>query len=257
MRAKFSDRFFVFGLGVKPSEVVDINLRSCPEWLYFTYGAMIAGIIPVGISFTYADGSDVVATMQRLKTCALLLVDPGVENENWKVLEKLVDTYSSDGSVESRQMPYLRYLISHEKGTSVMTNVRTFKSLLEDDVNEIVIKPIQDDATMFLFQTSGSTGTPKLVAVKHTTMLSYKALWSSITQYSKYFNDRPFTWAGGFPTEPIFGGTRVTISGFFAHTVSRFEAVVKAIASERCTKMFALPPIVHEMIQKKVRTLNT
>jgi len=213
---------------------------------------MIAGIIPVGISFTYADGSDVVATMQRLQTCSLLLVDPGEENENWKVLEKLVDTYSSDGSVRSKQMPYLRYLIGHEKDTSVMKGVRTLTSLLEDDVDGIAIEAMPNDPITFLFQTSGSTGTPKLIAIKQKTTLLYKALSTSQTHPSKFFNDRPFTWSGGFPSEPIFGGTRVTFTGFSAHGVGRFEAIVKAINTERCTKMLAFPPFILEMNQKKV-----
>ena len=33
-------------LGVKPSEIIAISMRSCSHWLYAVFGAMIAGVWP-------------------------------------------------------------------------------------------------------------------------------------------------------------------------------------------------------------------
>ncbi|XP_052759945.1 uncharacterized protein LOC128202831 [Mya arenaria] len=76
-------------LGLRKGECVAIDLRSCPEWVYLTFGCMVAGLRPACLSFTYTDGSDVVATMERLQTCALLVMDPGENGEKWDVLEQL------------------------------------------------------------------------------------------------------------------------------------------------------------------------
>ncbi|WAR13791.1 hypothetical protein MAR_003896, partial [Mya arenaria] len=88
-------------LGLRKGECVAIDLRSCPEWVYLTFGCMVAGLRPACLSFTYTDGSDVVATMERLQTCALLVMDPGENGEKWDVLEQLFDSHSNDASAKS------------------------------------------------------------------------------------------------------------------------------------------------------------
>ena len=50
-------------LGVKPSEIIAISMRSCSHWLYAVFGAMLAGAQPIDLSLTYTDGSDVIAMM--------------------------------------------------------------------------------------------------------------------------------------------------------------------------------------------------
>ena len=64
-------------IGVKPKEIVAINLKPCQDWLFLTFGAMFAGAVPISISFTYTDGSDVIAMMKKLKTCSMLIFEPG------------------------------------------------------------------------------------------------------------------------------------------------------------------------------------
>ncbi|WAR07634.1 YNGI-like protein [Mya arenaria] len=243
----------LIALGIKPTEVVAINVRSCPEWLFFVYGAMLAGIIPVGVSFTYADGSDVLELMEKLERCALLFADPGVDSENWRVIQKLVDYFHEDGSAKSSKMPYLRYLIGHEVDTNVMTGVMSFAKFMEEDNTNIAIPDLPDTATAFLFQTSGSTGAPKLVAHSHKMFMSFRQFKMPYSDRSLIlFNDRPFTWAGGFPYSPILGRRRVTTHGFAKFPIeSKFNTIVKCIQQENCTAMYALPPFVHELISKR------
>ncbi|XP_053388530.1 uncharacterized protein LOC128551657 [Mercenaria mercenaria] len=92
-------------LGVKRNEIVAINLR-----FYVTFGVMIAGSIPVSVSFTYTDGSDLVALMQKLQHCSLLIMNPGLDNVNWNIVQKLLDEHSGNGAVHSPKLPYLKYL---------------------------------------------------------------------------------------------------------------------------------------------------
>ncbi|WAR07603.1 ACSF2-like protein [Mya arenaria] len=238
-------------LGLKQGEVVGINLRSCPEWLYFVYGCMIAGLVPVGIAFTYKDGSDVIAMMKRLQTCALLCIDPGVDNEKWNVIQQLVESYSDDGSVISSKMPYLRYLLGHEVGTSVMTGVKKMTDLLSTNC-DVEITDVTEDALAFLSQTSGSTGEPKLVAQTQKAVVRYRHFPTLFTDEKEtVYNDRPFTWGGGFPFNCVYGQKRVTLPEFAQMPSDRFAVITTAIKTEGCTVMFSLPPFVHEMVLKK------
>ena len=42
-------------LGDKMSDYVAISVRTSPEWLYAFFGTMLAGAIPVTLTFTYKD----------------------------------------------------------------------------------------------------------------------------------------------------------------------------------------------------------
>ena len=141
-------------LGVKPKEIVAINLRTCPEWLYTAFGAMMAGAVPFGISFTYTDGSDFIAVMEQLKSCSCLVMDPGVDGENWNILSKLIESHDQNGAVTSEKMPDLRYLIGNDP--EKMAGVKPLNDLLADDQNKQELPDLQSDDLAGLFQTSGS-----------------------------------------------------------------------------------------------------
>ncbi|XP_045176113.1 acetyl-coenzyme A synthetase-like [Mercenaria mercenaria] len=101
----------LINLGIRKQEIVAVKLRCCPEWLFATYGAMMAGAIPVSITFTYTDGSDLIAMMEKLKKCSLLVLDPGLESINWNILRTLLDEYKVDSKVRSKKMPYFRHFM--------------------------------------------------------------------------------------------------------------------------------------------------
>jgi len=130
------------------------------------------------MSFTYKDGSDVIAAMERLQTCAMVVMDAGAEGEKWAVFRNLVDSVSPDGTAQSKQMPYLRYVFGHEVGTSFMTDVKRLSDLISDDdiSDDITLPEVTEDDITFLFQTSGSTGVPKLVAHTNRSILNLRRL---------------------------------------------------------------------------------
>lgn len=242
-------------LGIRKDEVVAINVRNCPQWLYLTFGAMMAGARPVGIVFAYTDGSDLIAVMEKLKTCCLLAMDPGVENADWNIIKGLV-TLGSNGQVRSSKMPYLRYLIAHEQGENTsMPGVLHFNDLIKDVPDDIELPSIHEDDIAFIFQTSGSSGKPKLVAHTHKTLLVIRQI-SGGTEKVKQLNDRPFLWLGGFPLHVITGETRVAISSFCKGPDDRPKFLTEVLRREDCFIFSVLPPLLHEFIDRQDELFN-
>jgi acyl-coenzyme A synthetase/AMP-(fatty) acid ligase len=239
---------------VREMEVVAINIRNCPKWLYANFGAIIAGAIPISVSFTYVDGSDLVALMEKLQTCSLLVMDPGLLNVNCDIITRIIDTYGENGTVKSVQIPYLRYLIG-VSFDDVDAHVLKFDDLIKDINSDIVLPSLSSKDTVSLFQTSGSTGVPKVVAHTHETFL--KGITAKLVEHMdpkyKQFNDRPFAWLGGYPLSIITGQTRVTISGFCKPPEDRVSFMIDVIERERCSSVFALPPLMHELIKRQVK----
>ena len=201
-------------LGVKPKEIVAISYRTWPEWIFTNFGVIMAGAIPLGLSFTYEDGSDVVALMKLLKTCSAIFVDPGEHNTTWNILRNLVESYDEDGHARSSKMPYLRYLACLFRPDED-NNVLTIGDLLKRSKQETELPNIDIDDIMGLFQTSGSTGAPKVIAHSH----RYFNYLGACGKYLESgpdeicYNDRPFGWLGGYPDNVYQGETRIARSG--------------------------------------------
>ncbi|XP_060601546.1 uncharacterized protein LOC132754835 [Ruditapes philippinarum] len=225
-------------LGVKEKEVVAMNIRNCPEWLYASYGAIIAGAIPISVSFTYVDGSDLVALMDKLQICSLLVMDPGLENINWDIVRRLLDNFNANGTVKSSKMPYLRYLVG-VSFDQVDAQLLKFIDLVHDIKSGITLPKVSAKNTISLFQTSGSTGVAKLVAHSHEAF--FKCVTGKHAEYLdakyKHFNDRPFAWLGGYPLSVITGQTRVAISGFCKPPKDRVSFMIEVIQRERCSSI--------------------
>ncbi|KAL4220836.1 hypothetical protein ACF0H5_019104 [Mactra antiquata] len=242
--------------GLKPKEIVAINLRVCPEWLYATYGAAMAGGIPCGISFTYMDGSDLVAMMERLKTCSFLVMDPGYDGVNWKIAKNQLDEFGLDGTAKSKSMPYLRRLIGVGKvDDKDWSTVKSLDDIMEQEMS-VELPTIMSEDIIGLFQTSGSTGIPKLIPYTHNMVILMTSEEITELYEDKMFNDRPFNWVGGYAGQHIVTGcTRVTISGFGSKPVDHGAFVLDVIVSEKCTTLFALSPFAEELRKKQEQNL--
>ena len=244
-------------LGVKKDEIVAVNLRSCPEWLYAVFGAMMAGARPISMSFTYTDGSDVIAMMKKLQKCSTMVLDPGVVEANWRIFNKLVSYFDNKGNVTSEKMPFLRYLIGHnrpdiDKGVLALTEMLAWQN------TEVVLPVLDPTDIAMLLQTSGSTGIPKVVTHTHASFLSATGCLSSgdptgmLTPEGKHFNDRPFAWVGGFPGTIITGQTRVTRSGLCEVPDDEVGFIINVVKRESCTVMSALPSLLRSLMDRQV-----
>ena len=245
-------------LGVNRADFVAISMRTCPEWLYAFFGAMFAGAIPVNLSFTYTDGSDVIAFMEKIRTCSTIVLDPGVEDENWKIFRKLVNEFDKTGNVQSDRMPYLKYLICHN-GPTNYENLLTLSDMLAWKNVRVELSQVDPEDTFTLFQTSGSTGIPKAVVHRHSSFILAATSWVDalwMEPDSVYINDRPFRWGGGFPSTIITGQTRVTRLETSPAPEDHVTWLFDVIRQERCTHMYALPLGFHSMLDRQVRLIT-
>ena len=240
-------------LGVKRSEFVAVSLMSSPEWLYTVFGAMMAAAKPIFLSFTYSDGSDVIAMIRKLQTCSAIVLD---SDNNWNILRKLVDNFDGEGHLNSVNMPSLRYLILSDKPND-NTNVLTLAKLMDLTTQDVSLPlPCADDIAA-IFQTSGSTGTPKAVAHTHRSLIASAENYASVflEPYSSIFFDRPFTWSGGFPITVITGQTRVTISGLSPSPEDAVAFHIKVLEREQCEVLPALPHFLNSLMERQVGCL--
>ena len=241
-------------LGVRKSEVVAVSMRTSSKWMYTFLGAVLAGARPIALSFTYSDGSDVIAMMEKLQTCSLIVLDPGAEEENWNIFKKVVEYYDSTGKVKSKKMPYLRYLICHAR-PKYDFDVLTLEELLTWEITETLLPNILPEDIFALFQTSGSTGAPKAVAHTNKSFINVVRTFSEAQLYRTdeiLFNNRPFTWLGGFPLNVVNGQTRVTTSGYCEQPDDKIGFLVDVIKREKCYTLLALPTLLNGFLLRQV-----
>ena len=244
----------LIAIGVKQSEYVAISLRTCPAWLFVFFGVMFARARPINIAFTYQDGSDVVAMVEKLRTCAAIVLDPGENDETWNIFKGLVTNFERSGYVESDKLSYMRYLICSQPPKNEH-KLLTLSDLMISEHVSTELPDILPDDVFALFQTSGSTGTPKAVVHSHRSFIPAAVSWVDalwMDADSIYFNDRPFGWGGGFPSTVITGQTRVTRLETSCSPEDYVSWVFETIKKERCTHMYALPLSFHSLLERQV-----
>jgi len=215
---------------------------------------MFAGGRFVGISFTYTDGSDLIAIMEKLKVCSVLVIDPGIDGTNWDIVRKLINI-SNTGDVTSKQMPYLRHFLGHRFGNKD-PGLRTIQDLINVVENDVKLPEVKPSDTMGLFQTSGSTGVPKLVTHTHASVMIFRTFHGTefFSGQYKLFNSRPFNWIGGFPFGVLCGQTRVLLDGFGKPPVDGVAREIEVIQEEKCDLVMTLPPSITSFKEREVCT---
>ena len=242
-------------LGVKKYEIIAITLKNCPEWLYITFGAILAGARPIGLSFTYTDGSDVIAMMDKLETCSAIVLDPDEDADTWKIFQQLVNEYDDRGNVQSDLMPYLKYFICRKSVKENKITSLTIDSMINCKHDDISLPIVNPEDLVALFQTSGSTGAPKAVA--HTNRSLIACMMSITTEYPddvtfSTYNDRPFMWIGGFPLNVITGETRVSRYGYSEDPADLAEFILEVVKREKCAVLGTMPPLLKTLMEKEV-----
>ena len=240
-------------LGVKPKEIVAICYRTCPEWIFTNFGVIMAGAVPISLSFTYEDGSDVIAMMKLLANCAAIFIDPGLNDGTWNIFKKIIDRFDKNGNLVSSQMPSLRYMASLFAPAD-SENILTFDELIKQSKVSTPLPKIHSEDIIGLFQTSGSTGMPKVIAHTHK-FYNYLGLSSQYLESGPdeiIYNDRPFSWLGGYPDNMYQGETRVTRSGMCKAPESSTDYLYNVIMQERCSSIVLLPARIEEMMQMEV-----
>ena len=245
-------RYFI-SIGVKRGEAIALVARNCPEGLYVMCGAMMAGAHVTSLGLKYKDGSDLIEKMKLLKTCSLLVLDPGVNDVNWTIVKQLLGKHGADGMVSSTKLPYLRYLvcISIPEGQEV----KTVGNILEESAEETDLTAIDPSDIAILFPTSGSTGIPKLVAQTHAALMrAYELIIDShVFGNGANLNEAPLGWIGGFPAGFLTGEAHVTTTSMVGPPgMDKLSFIIDIIKRERCKIASMAPPMIYELTKREV-----
>ena len=240
-------------VGLKPGESVVVNVHTCPEWIYITFGVILAGAIPLGYDFIQNDGGDLVDTLKQLKTCAMLVLSPGNNYKNWEIVTKVIDSFKPNGEATCIQAPYLRYMIGHDF-TNTGPHVKQFWDLLSDCNSDIPLPEADTNDAAALFATSGSTGSSKIAVHTHASMLSgrtmvYKGVYNN--EFT-FFNNDPLHWIGSFPFHLFYGQKRVTTTSLSKDELEKVKTLVHVIQEEECDVMLAWSLTLTSMLSGKV-----
>ena len=235
-------------MGINKGDRVAFCMSNSLEMLYANFAVIIAGGVPFYLSTNLKDGSDVIKVM-TLMECKMLIVDISKSNKNNDILEAIWSS-SANSSVK---VPSLSCIICNG---AVETKGRARFSL-----SDILNRPRTEDVTLpsldpedilTYFCTSGSSGAAKNVAYTHFSLLNWRLktnIQVSIDETSRFFNDRPFSWAVGYPrTYLVSGATRIFIDTKLSLAGIHIERLVDVIENERCDVMYVPGYIAKDLV---------
>lgn len=261
--AQFHDQSYQFAaallqIGFKPGSRVAIMAPNCPEFVVGQMALSRLGIVVVLLGM----GKPTEALKDTLNkhSCCGLLCHLSQDSKNQEeTIETLAASRSSDTSDDS--CIFTGLIVIGGVPDNAPANVYTYDKLLEmgETLDVSSVKVIQDtiqfDDPFITLSTSGSTGEPKLSLFSHHQMVNRTLILSGVIgindSSSVQFNDRPFTWIGGFMglvTVPLRGAKVVSIINT-SLTVQNAESsrALGIIQNERCTIAAILPYLMYDI----------
>ena len=250
--------YFAKGLiesGIEKNDIVAISNKNSPEWIISSLGVQMAGAVPLHFFFKKRNGSDVTETLHSIPNCSTLIIDPGEEDKNVDICKNFLHFFEPtiNGSVSSNMIEDLHqlfFMTSPQKES----NCSTVYDLIEiGKLSSCKLPQVSPDDIAAIFLTSGSTGVPKAVPTTHLSLLRSMFDFAANVE-SRHYNDRPFSWAGGYPAVfMVNSSTLVTASDLMAlnsiDEINNFT--VKALEAENCTSALMITPCLHDMMHGK------
>lgn len=240
--------------GVEKGEVVAISNKNSPEWIISTLGVQMVAAVPLHFFFKRQDGTDITEILHSIPKCSTLIIDPGEKNKNINICKNFLQVFEPNGSVSSNMIEDLHQLFvmtPTENGTKC-SSVYDLIGIGQQSSCKLPLVSPDDIAGIFL--TSGSTGIPKAVPMTHFSLLKSTfdfAECMQLSDESRHYNDRPFSWVGGYPAVFIAkNSTVVTASNIVAlKSIEEINSfTVSALETENCTSALVITPCLHDLM---------
>ncbi|XP_063419643.1 3-[(3aS,4S,7aS)-7a-methyl-1,5-dioxo-octahydro-1H-inden-4-yl]propanoyl:CoA ligase-like [Mytilus trossulus] len=256
-------KFFAKGLletGIKRNDVVAISNKNCVEWVISSLGVQMAGGMPLHFFFKRLDGSDLLETLHGIQKCTTLIIDPGDQDKNVDICRKFACNFQPEvsSSISSKVLVDLYQVLLLQPSHNGITCPSVANIIEKGRIALITLPLISPDDIAAIFLTSGSTGIPKAVPQTHLSLV--RSLYGfgkhmELDPGARYYNDRPFSWTGGYPgVNIVHKTTRITASDVMAlktiDDINRFTA--KALEAENCTAALIITPCLHDMMHTKL-----
>ena len=186
-------------LGVGNDDIVALGTDKCQEWMTAMVGIQRCGTLPLMFTFNLKDGSDVDAMLQKAgHRCKAIAFLRGRMDANISILDSFLTKGNGKGEIIHQSLPNMKWAISMSVGQD--HDYYSVDDICEIGDADITLPTIDPEEVGAIFQTSGSTGSPKLIPHTHFSILiagSQLGITYGKTS-SSLFNDRPFTWLGGY-----------------------------------------------------------
>ena len=227
-------------LGVRKGSMVGVCMNNSMNMLYSIFGVTFSGGIPFFMSTNLKDGSDLIDTMNDMKS-EFLIIDADESDVNWKILDKI---WPLDIDKSEKILSLKRIICNGAKVLegSVGSRIGLEKLLKSPSPEDLQLPVSFPEDTAVCFCTSGSTGKPKVVMASHFSLLNYTTDFDArneITKGTPYFCDRQFSWAVGFPRGYIADGcTRVFVATRMSLSGQYIERLCDIIEAETCTTVY-------------------
>ncbi|XP_071136698.1 medium-chain acyl-CoA ligase ACSF2, mitochondrial-like [Mytilus edulis] len=248
-------------LGIKKNDTIGLSFPNSKEWLFSTFGILMAGAVPLHMTFKYKYGRDIIPVLQIPGNCKAILM----ANEKDNSIRDFLDNILTRSETETKKMelkkerpiPSLKFVALDNSITGFEDCCTISDILITGTKYQNITLPFldPDDIAAFLL-TSGSTGISKLVPKTHLQMLEVgQGFVAALNMEScdVYFSDRLFDWGAGYPC--IFlvcGATHVTSSDQFTlQSISEIcNFTIKIIKQDNCTVCQILPALAMEILKR-------
>ena len=237
-------------IGLSKGDFVGVSFPNDINWLVSVFGCILIGVLP----FFFKTDEQVLRFPG--KCVGLILDSTNHKGTNMKAILKETKDKNRNLQQNSR-LPNLKFIVAMNEVTNSSVGIYRYSDIADiGDDQEANFPIIDPDDIVVMLTTSGSTGLPKCVSKTHIQMLNYgenSAFMYRMNDKDVYFNDRLFTWIGGFPIMYLVcGSIRVMPTEFFPHVESfhqRAKFIMSIMAVERCTVAKLLAMVVLELLK--------
>ncbi|XP_053379142.1 long-chain-fatty-acid--CoA ligase-like [Mercenaria mercenaria] len=238
-------------LGLEKGNKVAFHMNNSLEMLICNMAVVMAGGIPFFLSSNVKDGSDIIATIRHMEG-EFMFIDANEGDANWLIM----NTLCPSGHKSPEDAPSLKSIIFNGRADSSYKGRIALELLNSMPLSEKIELPVvlPEDILLY-FCTSGSTGQPKEVTITHYSLFNWTKQANKgfgITNHSRFFNERSFSWIFGYPrTYLTEGATRICVDPRISVSGRHVNFLCDVIEKEQCDVIY-LPAYMNADLKSRL-----
>lgn len=232
-------------LGLRRGDRIALLMGNRPEWLLVDFAATMLGAVLVAVN-TWSTARELQHVLRQSGASVLVTADRFLKSDFLALLDELRPW--------GETLPTLRHVIVHGEGARADTipfaALRGRGAAMTDADLDALAASVQPEDTAYILYTSGSTAAPKAVLIRHRSLV--ENMWGIGERLGIVPGDR--VWLA----VSLFWGLGCENALFAAYThgaalvlQEHFDAgeALALIEAERCTTLYAMPNMVHALLE--------